>query len=175
MTPSPQEMTVGFRSATGGSWTLQALDRSGAQAQPVAAFTRSGGAFVLWRPSLASAPTTVYAAYRPPTGPWQLAQPISSPTAADTRYPRICVDSAGAAVAMYEEKASTVDPFLVRARFWYAGLWSLPGTVQHDSNEGRFATCVRYESNSFLRNGVSAVWRETDPSDATKFRIVTAK
>jgi hypothetical protein len=95
-------------------------------------------------------------------------------SAADTRFPRICVDSAGNAVAVYQEKASASDPFQVWGRLWSGGAWSAPGRVQNNTNEGRFADCVKHESNSFLRDGVFVAWRETNPSAASEFRIVTA-
>lgn len=172
--PYTQEMTAGFRAAAGGAWALQAVDSSGGIATPSAAFTASGNALVVWRPSLPAAPTTVYAAVRSAAGAWQLGQPISASAAADTRFPRICVDAVGSAVVVYQEKAGASDPFRVWARLWNGGAWSMPGRVQDTSNEGRFAACVRHELNAFLGSGVYVAWRETDPSDATRFRIVAA-
>jgi hypothetical protein len=172
--PYRQEMTAAFRSATGGAWTVQALDSSAGAALPSAVFGALGHALVVWRPNLTSAPTTVYAAVRSPAGVWQAAQPISSPLAADTRFPRICADTLGGAVALYQERATATDPFTVWARLWYGGLWSAPGLVQSNGLEGRFAVCVPHATRSFLQSGVFAAWRETDPTDATRFRIAVA-
>jgi hypothetical protein len=183
--PPTQAMTAAFRAASGGAWDVDALDASAAQALPSAAFTTAsstrpessqftGSALVVWRPSLSAPPTTIYAAVRSPSGVWTSAQPISAAAAADTRFPRVCVDSVGNAVALYAEKASASDPFQVWARLWSGGAWSAPGRVQNDANEGRFADCVRHEANPFLRDGVFVAWRETNPSDSTQFRIVTA-
>jgi len=174
--PYVQEMTVAFRPATGGAWVTRALDSSGGTALPSAMFTPTGTALVVWRPSLSAGATTVYAATRS-AGTWQLAQPISASAAADTRFPRICVDSVGNALAVYQEKASASDPFKVWARMWRGGARSAHGMVQDTTNEGRFAACVRHEADSFLRLGGGAfvAWRETDPTDATAYRIVTAR
>jgi len=175
VTPYTFEMTAAFRSAAGGAWQVQALDSSAGMALPAVALTASGAALVAWRPSLSAAPTSIYAAHRTAAGVWQPTERISSATAADTRYPRICVDSAGNAVAIYQEKSGAADPFQVWGRLWSGGLWSAPGRAQNNANEGRFADCARTENNPFLRNRVFVAWRETDPSDATKFRIVTAQ
>ena len=171
--PYVQEMTAAFRPAAGGAWSVKGLDSSGGIALPSAMFTPTGSALVVWRPSLASGATTVYAAVRS-AGAWQLAQPISASTAADTRFPRICVDGVGNALAVYQEKAIASDPFKVWARLWHGGAWSAPGRVQDGTNEGRFAACVRHEAESFLKNGAYVAWRETDPTDASRYRIVTA-
>jgi hypothetical protein len=64
--------------------------------------------------------------------------------------------------------------FQIWGRIWSGGAWSAPGRVQNNANDGRFADCVRHGNNPFLRDGVFVAWRETDPSDATKFRIVHA-
>jgi hypothetical protein len=175
VTPFTFEMTAAFRSAAGGAWQVQALDSSAGMALPSVAFTASGAALVAWRPSLPAAPTSIFAAHRTSAGVWQPTERISSATAADTRFPRICVDSAGTAVAVYQEKSGAADPFQVWARLWSGGLWSAPGRAQNNGNEGRFAECARTENNAFLRSSVFTAWRETDPSDATKFRIVTAQ
>jgi hypothetical protein len=173
--PEIQEMTAAFRGAAGGAWFTQQLDRSTGLALPSAVFTRTGSALVVWRPSLASAPTTVYAAVLTAAGAWQPTQRISSSTAADTRFPRICADTVGNALAVYQEKALATDPFTVWARVWRGGLWSAPGRVQDSANEGRFAVCLRHSFNSFLGGNAFVAWRETDPTDATQFRIATAR
>ena len=173
--PYAQEMTAAFRAAAGGAWMKQALDTSDGIALPSAVFTPAGSALVVWRPSVSAGATTVYAATRS-AGTWQLAQRISSSTAADTRFPRICVDGVGNALAVFQEKATASDPFKVWARLWRGGAWSAPGSVQDSTNEGRFAACVRHEAESFLRvGGAFVAWRETDPTDATRYRIVTAR
>jgi hypothetical protein len=57
---------------------------------------------------------------------------------------------------------------VVRRRLEHASL------VQSNGVEGRFAVCVPHETSPFLRSGVFAAWRETDPTDATRFRIAVA-
>jgi hypothetical protein len=175
LTPPTFEMTAAFRSAAGGAWQVQALDRSAGIALPSATITSRGDTLVAWRPDLSAPPTSVFVARRTAAGVWQPTERISSATAADTRYPRICTDSAGNAVAVYQEKSGAADPFQVWARFWSGGAWSAPGRAQNNANEGRFADCVPHQSGDFLRDGVFIAWRETDPSDSTKFRIVTAR
>jgi hypothetical protein len=49
-----------------------------------------------------------------------------------------------------------------------------PSRVQDSTNEGRFADCLRQSDSDFVFSGLYAVWRETDPTDSTKFRIVGA-
>jgi hypothetical protein len=169
-------MTAAFRPAGGGAWQIDALDQSDAVALANAAFSTTGAAHVVWRPNLATPPTTVYASRRPRNGTWEPAQPISSATAADTRFPRICVDTTGAALALYSEQSGT-ENFKVWSRLWKNGAWSAPSAVQDNTNEGRFARCVRHSDRDFqdILFGLSAVWRETDPNDATRFRIMSAR
>jgi hypothetical protein len=183
--PPTQAMTAAFRSATGGAWDVDGLDTSDGIALPSAAFTTvsssrpegaqfAGSALVVWRPSLPTAPTTIYAAVRSPSGTWSSAQPISAPAAADTRYPRICVDAYGNALATYSEKSTASDPFQIWAKVWSGGVWSVPGRVQNNGNEGRFADCLRHSFNPFLGGGAFIAWRETNPADTAQFRLVTA-
>ena len=166
-------MTTAYRPAAGGAWQVQALDASDAPALPSAAFDATGNAFLLWRPSSASGTSTVYQTRRDAAGHWDAVQPISDPDAVETRYPRICVGGdagGGQAVALFEENFSAGATFRVESRRWKNGVWSGIGTVQDNANEGRFADCPRNVSLDYL----SIVWRETNPNDATQFRVMTS-
>jgi hypothetical protein len=164
-------MTAGFRASAAGTWQVQGLDSSDAAALASAAFDGSGNAFVVWRPNSSSGKSAVYMTRHPAAGAWETVRVVSAPTAVETRFPRLCVDPDGHALALFEQNFSAGAPFSVFGRLWKQGLWSDIAPVQTDTNEGRFADCPR---NANLFQNAEVAWLETDPVNAGQFRIVSA-
>ena len=161
-------MTAGYRAAGAATWQVQGLDTSGGPALASAAFDTSGNAFVVWRPNLSGGNSIVYGTRRS-AGAWETPTALSDVMAVDTRFPRVSVD--GRALLLFEQKFSSADPFKVYSRLWKQGLWSDISAVQNDANEGRFADCPR---NANLSDNFEIAWRETDPADATQFRVMSS-
>ena len=164
-------MTVGFRPSAATAWQIQGLNSGDdAAALASAAFDGSGNAFVVWRPNSSSGKSVVYMTRRPAAGAWEPVQIVSAPTAVETRFPRLCVDPDGRALALFEQNFSAGAPFSVFGRLWKQGLWSDIAQVQTDTNEGRFADCPR---NANLSQSPEVAWLETDPANASQFRIMS--
>jgi hypothetical protein len=181
--PPSFQMTAAYRPAGGGAWQIQQLDASANEALPDAAFDGSGNAIVVWRTSqTAGAPTRVYAARRSASGQWSTTTAITPAAlnglAVDTRYPRISVLSNGEATAFFQLRIEGTDVFRVHAAQYRGGSWREPAVVQRDlTNEGRFAETQRsLPGGTFVGAwGPNTVWRETDPADPARFRLVTAR
>jgi hypothetical protein len=163
-------MTAGYRAAGATAWQVQGLDTSGGAALASAAFDENGNAFVVWRPNLSGGNSVVYGTRRT-AGTWETPAPLSAATAVDTRFPRVSVDPDGRALLLFEQKFSSGDPFKVYSKLWKQGLWSDISAAQNDANEGRFADCPR---NAYLSENLEIAWLETDPADATQFRIMSS-
>jgi hypothetical protein len=163
-------MTAGYRAAGATSWQVQGLDTRGGAALASAAFDASGNAFVVWRPNLSGGNSIVYGT-RLSAGAWETPAVLSAATAVDTRFPRVSVDPDGRALLLFEQKFSPGDPFNVYSKLWKRGLWSDISAVQNDANEGRFADCPR---NANLSENLEIAWLETDPADATQFRVMSS-
>ncbi|MCS7100069.1 MAG: immunoglobulin domain-containing protein [Burkholderiaceae bacterium] len=176
--PPSFQMTAAYRPAAGAAWQIQPLDASASEAVPDAAFDASGNAIVVWRTTAtAGAPTRVYAARRSAAGAWSATTAIS-PEGVDTRYPRISVLGNGEATAFFQLLDMATNRFRVHAVPFRGGSWREPVVVQRDgTNEGRFAVTQRnVPGTSFVGSfGPNTVWRETDASDPTRFRLVTAR
>lgn len=113
----------------------------------------------------------VYSTRHTAAGAWESVQSLSAPTAVETRYPRVCVDPDGRAIALFEQGASAAGPFTVFSTLWKKGLWSDLAPIQVDANDGRFAECAR---NVALSETPEVAWLETNPADATQHRIMSA-
>ncbi len=168
-------MMAAVRPAEGGSWQPpQQLDSSDAAALPSAAFDGAGNALAVWRPNSSSGHSVVYMSRLSAAGAWDPdpAQPLSDPAAVETRYPRVCVDSDGRALALFEQNFATGAPFTVFSALWRKGLWSTIAQVQSDDgNDGRFADCAR---NVNLTDQPEIAWLETNPADSTQTRVVSS-
>lgn len=164
-------MTAALRVSDGAQWQVQGLDTRDGAALASAAFDGSGNAFVVWRPNSNSGKSVVYSTRHTAAGAWESVQSLSAPTAVETRYPRVCVDPDGRAIALFEQGASAAGPFTVFSTLWKKGLWSDLAPIQVDANDGRFAECAR---NVDLSETPEVAWLETNPADATQHRIMSA-
>jgi hypothetical protein len=181
--PPSFQMTAAYRAAGGGAWQIQQLDASANEVVPHAAFDASGNAIVVWRTSgIAGAPTQVYAARRSVSGDWSTTTAITpaavNGSAVDTRYPRVSVLANGEATAFFQLRIAGTDLFRVYALHYQGGSWREPVVVQRDpTNEGRFAETQRsVPGGTFVGTwGPNTVWRETDPANPARFRLVTAR
>jgi len=161
------EMTAGYRPDAGGAWEIASLDSSGRASLPSAAFDASGNAVAVWRPGPATGATQVHAARRSAATGWGTATLVSS-GAGDTRYPRVSVLADGSALALFQSDVS--GQFRVWAADFRGGAWSAPALVQDTALEGRFAETVRCPIGGTFVGRLFA-WRETDPTDAGRYRI----
>ncbi len=171
-TPS-YAMVAEYLPAGESTWQSTSLDSSNGLALPAAAFDEAGNAFVVWRPAPATGPTVVYAARRTVAGTWEPNVQLSSTAVNQTRFPRICVDPSGNAMAIFEEGIASDNSFTVVSRLWSHGAWSAISPVQSDSNDGRFAECPR--NAGFNVNGspsLGVTWLETDPADASQNEVL---
>jgi hypothetical protein len=166
-------MTAAYLPTGGSNWQVTPLDSSGGLALPSAAFDAYGNAFIVWRPALTSGPTAVYATRLTLIGTFEPIQTLSSNMVSQTKFPRVCVDPSGNAMAIFEENLASDNSFAVVSRLWSHGAWSDIAEVQSDSNDARFAECPR--NAGFFVNGVPSLgvtWLETNPNDATENQVV---
>jgi Immunoglobulin domain len=166
-------MTAAYLPAGGSNWQVTPLDSSSGLALPSAAFDDYGNAFIVWRPALPSGPTAVYATRLTTAGSFEPIQTLSSNTVSQSKFPRICVDPTGNAMAIFEENLASDNSFAVVSRLWSHGAWSDIAEVQSDSNDARFADCPR--NAGFFVNGIPSLgvtWLETNPNDATENEVV---
>jgi hypothetical protein len=166
-------MTAAYLPAGGSTWQVTQLDSTSGLALPSAAFDNYGEAFIVWRPALPSGPTSIWATRLTTAGSFEPIQTLSSNTVSQTKFPRICVDPTGNAMAIFEENLASENSFAVVSKFWSQGAWSGISEVQSDSNDARFAECPR--NANFFVNGTPSLgvtWLETNPNNATENEVV---
>jgi len=95
----------------------------------------------------------------------------------DTRFPRVAMAPGGAALVTFQ--ALDAGRFRVMGVRRGGGVFGAPAWIQAPgSPEGRFAVSPRYWflGNSIDRlEGLPIYWRETDPADFNRTRIVRAR
>jgi len=162
-----------FLPAEATAWQVQPVGASEQSATPYLVFSTDGSVFAIWA---ASGSRQIVAARRDIGGTWGL-MPLSSPTAVSTGYARIAADPQGNAVALYGQ-ALPGSPMQIWSSRFAGGVWSGSSLVQDDVNEGKLVDIQRYQTGDVGGNlgntSPPAAWRETDPTDPSKFRIVTS-
>lgn len=144
---------------TGGAWQVPAQDLSavGADgAEPHVALDAAGNAVAVWRrPNGAN--FIIQAAVRPAGGPWQLPAQDLSAAGQDAFLPRIAVDPAGNAVAVWRRSNGTNSIVQAAARP-AGGPWQLPG--QDLSASGQNANNPQVAVDRF--GNAVAVWQRPE-------------
>lgn len=99
--------------------------------------------------------------------------------ASSTDFPsRIYADGAGNAVGLFGQSLPGFSTQIWSLRFG-GDEWSAAAPVQDDANEATDVDCQKYHTGDFSGASDFATvspftgWREKDPTDPTRFRIVT--
>jgi hypothetical protein len=156
-------------------WRVQTIEGLDGAVAPYATFSANGTAFVIWNWTFSA---LVAVTHRTPDGTWDpLPSALADATATGTALPaRIYADGAGNAVALFGQSFPGTPTQIWSSRF-AGGQWSNSSLVQTDAYEATGVDCQRYQTGDSYSANYStlspvAAWREKDPNDATKFRIV---
>jgi hypothetical protein len=144
----------------------------------LAADPDDGSVLMAWRdaPAAGAGFTTVFVAERAADGTWSDPLRVLEGDV-DTRFPRVAMAPGGAALVTFQ--ALDAGRFRVMGVRRGGGVFGAPAWIQAPgSPEGRFAVSPRYWflGNSIDRlEGLPIYWRETDPADFNRTRIVRAR
>jgi hypothetical protein len=160
-------------------WQLETTFVTQTTVLPSMLFDATGRAILAFRtePTAGATFTTVYAAQRGSTGAWQAAQRLLS-SDGDTRDPRLSVASNGDVLALFSYQAAPTLPLQVYAAVMRNSQWGAAEPVQTGaSSESRFAVGARHFSSWRNRGltGLRIYWRETDPADPMRFRVMVSE
>jgi hypothetical protein len=174
-----RELATAFLSVGNNQWRLEATFPTQAVVLPALVFDASGRATLAYRtePTQGATFTTVYAAQRTLSGAWQAPERLMF-SDGDTRFPRLTVALNGDVLALFSYQATPTSRFQVYAAAWRNGQWGAAEPVQSGLGpEGRFAVGARYFSSTRGGGltGLRIYWRETDPGDPTRFRVMTSE
>ncbi|HEY3494244.1 MAG TPA: hypothetical protein VGK73_06145 [Polyangiaceae bacterium] len=172
-------MTSGYRPLGGTTWEIRTLDLANGHGPVSTAFTPAGDALVAWI-NVVDSPLVVVARRDVVDGWDDFNEAISSWDAVGvgTGRPRLCVDGAGAVLALFEQTKNEDVPLQIWGKQWFDGFWSEASLAQDNGNVGSDANCQRHFRYSFVRDdpfGFSpgfVVWREADPADPSETRLV---
>jgi len=170
--------TAAVLPAAGGTWQVQELAADDQPATPFASFSAGGSLFAIWTRTTGAA-LAVNVAQGTTDGTWGPATVLTDAAATSAGYARIYPDDVGNAIALYGQTLAGA-PMKIWSKRFAGGAWSAASRVQDSGNEGTFVDCQRYQTGSaytianFATASPFAAWRETDPNDPTRFRIVTS-
>ncbi len=169
------EMAVAYRPDAGNGpvagWRIDTPLTGTLVTRPDVGFDTNGVATLLWRSARSGGGDAVYAATRSTGGTWSAREPIST-AGQSTLFPRLFLNLAGDAVALFQQQGAAFTVWEATRR---GGTWKEAVGVQaiNGSARGSGQTAVRFDSGRNVAP-LTAYWRETDPTASTQFRIVSA-
>lgn len=169
------ELATAFLPAAGAQWQVEPSQPAFGVLLPALEFDTNGSATVLYRtqPTATDAFTTVYAARRAANGVWSARQRLMGGDG-DTRLPRLSVATDGGVLAVFSY-AEAPAPFQVYTARFSGGTWEAPQPLQPPgSPDARFAVAARHWASFPGFRYMPVYWRETDPGDPTRVRIMSA-
>lgn len=173
------EVATAFLPATDSVWQIESSQPAFRMLGPALAFDYDGNATLLYRtePTASDTFASVFAARRAFGGGWEPRVRLTAGTG-NSSFPRLSVARNGDVLALFSY-AEAPAPFQVYVSRQSGGAWSTPLALQAPgSPEGRFAEVAPYWTNALAGNGglfgLSVYWRETNPVDPTRVRIMSS-
>jgi hypothetical protein len=171
-------MSTSYRSVGTDTWEFYTLDLASAPVPVTTAFTPAGDALLAWVNHWESS-SLLLATRRTRAGVWDEAlESIADGVELGTGRPRLCVDTTGAALVLFEQRKSLELPLQIWGRQWVDGFWGSSSVAQNNGNAGSDASCGRQLQSAFPRANAShffpgfVAWREVDPGNPSVSRLV---